>query len=238
MKEHTMSKSVIDAQALVEQFSAASAKQGEALRKAVGEATLKGLQGRELTLKNIKDVVKSVTAAATKGAAANPASAIDVEAMLTKAFAGMDTALLQAVEANRRALGQLMEQGASLREGQLKKALADVEKMEDMLFATIDKAMQGVPTPMQTAWAHVLDAGKAAGTGTGNKAAATVAQLTEQARAGLREGRAAGMTAAQALLDSYGALVSGVLIGMGEGMQGQASAAPSAKPRARRARQG
>ena len=64
-----MSKSVIDAQALVEQFSAASAKQGEALRKAVGEATLKGLQGRELTLKNIKDVLKGVTAAATKGAA-------------------------------------------------------------------------------------------------------------------------------------------------------------------------
>jgi hypothetical protein len=84
----------------------------------------------------------------------------------------------------------------------------------------------------------VLDAGKAAGTGTGNRAAATVAQLTEQARAGLRDGRAVGMTAAQALLDSYGALVSGVLIGMSEGMQGQASASPSAKPRARRARPG
>jgi hypothetical protein len=236
-----MSKSIIDAQALVEQFSAASAKQGEALRKAVGEATLKGLQGRELTLKNIKDVLKGVTAAATKGAAANPASAPDVEAMLSKALAGMDAALLQAVEANRRALGQLVDQGASLREGQLKKALADVEKMEDMLFSTIDKAVQGVPAPMQTAWSHVLDAGKAAGTGTGDKAAATVAELTEQARAGLlnlREGRATGMKAAQALLDSYGALVSGVLIGMSEGLQGQAAAAPSAKPRAKRARQG
>jgi hypothetical protein len=68
-----------------------------------------------------------------------------------------------------------------------------------------------------------------------------VAQINEQARSALlnlREGRAAGATAAQALLDSYGALVSGVLIGMGEGMQGQTSAAPSAKPRARRARQG
>ena len=75
------------------------------MRKAVGEATHKGLRGRELTLKTIKDVLKSVTAAATKGAAANPASAVDVEAMLTKAFAGIDAALLQAVEANRRALG-------------------------------------------------------------------------------------------------------------------------------------
>jgi hypothetical protein len=227
-----MSKSIIDAKALVEQFSAASAKQGEALRKAVGEATLKGLQGRELTLKNIKDVLKSVTAAATKGAAANPASAVDVEAMLTKAFAGMDAALLQAVEANRRALGQLMQQGASLRDGALKKALADVEKMEDMMFATIDKAVQGVPAPMQSAWSHVLDAGKAAGTGTGTKAAATVAQINEQARSALlnlREGRAAGATAAQALLDSYGALASGVLIGMSDALQGIAPVTPAAK---------
>jgi hypothetical protein len=228
-----MSKSIIDAQALIEQFSAASAKQGEALRKAVGEATLKGLQGRELTLKNIKEVVKNVAAAATKGAAANPAPAVDVEAMLTKAFAGIDAALLQAVEANRRALGQLMDQGASLRDGQLKKALGEVEKMEDMLFTTIDKAVQNVPQPLQDAWSNVLEAGKAAGTGTGNKAAATVAQLTEQARAGLREGRALGLSAAQALLDSYGALVSGVLIGMSEGMQGGAPAAPpAAKPHA------
>jgi hypothetical protein len=231
-----MSKSIIDAQALVEQFSAASAKQGEALRKAVGEATLKGLQGRELTLKNIKEVVKTVTAAATKGAAANTAPAVDVEAMLTKALAGMDGALLQAVEANRRALAQLMDQGATLRDGPLKKAVADIEKMEDMLFATIDKAVQGVPAPMLSAWSHVLEAGKAAGTGTGNKAAATVAELTEQTRAGLHEGRAAGMKAAQALMDSYGALVSGVLIGMGEGLQGAAPAAAATKPRTGRAR--
>jgi hypothetical protein len=117
MRGKHMSRPIIDAQALVDQFSAASAKQGEALRKAVGEATLKGLQGRELTLKNIKDVLKGVTAAATQGAAANPASAVDVEAMLTKAFAGMGAALLQAVEANRRALGQLMEQGRACATG-------------------------------------------------------------------------------------------------------------------------
>lgn len=47
-----------------------------------------------------------------------------------------------------------------------------------MLFATIDKVLQGVPAPMQMAWSHVLDAGKAAGTG--NKAAATIAQFNER----------------------------------------------------------
>jgi hypothetical protein len=92
--------------------------------------------------------------------------------------------------------------------------------------------VQGVPAPMQSAWSHVLDAGKAAGTGTGTKAAATVAQINEQARSALlnlREGRAAGATAAQALLDSYGALASGVLIGMSDALQGVAPVTPAAK---------
>jgi len=41
----------------------------------------------------------------------------------------------------------------------------------------------------------------------------------EQAKTALRDGRASSMRAAQAMLDSYAALVSGVLIGMSEGLQ-------------------
>ncbi len=54
-----MSKTGFDHDALVEQFAQASAKQGEALRQAVQQATLKALQGRELTLKSVRDAVKS-----------------------------------------------------------------------------------------------------------------------------------------------------------------------------------
>ena len=64
-----MIKAGIDQDALVALFSQASAKQGEAVRKAVSEATLKALQGRELTLTNIKKVLESVTKAASNGAA-------------------------------------------------------------------------------------------------------------------------------------------------------------------------
>ena len=53
-----MFKSGIDQDSLIKLFSQASTKQGEALRKAVSEATLKALQGRELTLQNIRGVLK------------------------------------------------------------------------------------------------------------------------------------------------------------------------------------
>ena len=61
-----------DTEALIEQFSQASTRQGETLRKAAQEATLKVLQGRELTLKNVEGAVKQVTDAAAKGAGQNP----------------------------------------------------------------------------------------------------------------------------------------------------------------------
>jgi predicted transcriptional regulator len=238
-EEFIMMKAGIDHDAIVAMFTQATAKQGEALRSAVSEATLKALQGRELTLDNIKKVLKAVTTAATTGAARNDASPLDVEAMLTKAFAGMDAALLQAVEANRKALQQFVEQGNSLQEKQLKSALANVEKLEDTFFAAVTKASQGFSGPMQAPWSHVLDAMKARGTDTGAQATQTVEQLMAQAQTALREGRAATAKTAQAMLDGYAALVSGVLIGMSQGLQsggtetGAAHSSPAAKARKR-----
>lgn len=224
-----MIKSGIDQDALIAMFAEASAKQGEAVRKSVAQATLKALQGRELTLDNIRKVVKSVTQATTAGAAQNAGSPIDVEGLLGKALAGMDAALLQAVEANRKALAQFVEHGAGLQEKQLKEAVANVEKLEDVFFATVGKATQA-SGPLQAPWEHALSAMKIKGTDTGAQATAAVEQLMSQAQAALRGGRATGMRAAQAMLDSYAAMVSGVLLGMSEGLQpSAASAEPAAK---------
>jgi len=247
-----MMKAGIDQDALVNMFSTASVKQGEALRQAVSSATLRALQGRELTLDNIGKVVKSVAGAATVGAGRNVASPVDVESMLGKALSGIDSALLQAVEANRKALEQFMGAGMTLREKPLKDALANMEKMEDTFFAAVTKATQAAG-PMQGPWTQALGAMKLKGSETGAQATQTVDALMTQAQTMLRDSRASGMRAAQAMLDSYAAMVSGVLIGMSEGLQSDgvkakpsaaapsaahaapaAGAAPAAKKRARR----
>jgi hypothetical protein len=219
-----MIKSGIDQDALIAAFSQATTKQSETLRKTVSEATLKALQGRELTLDNIRKVLKTVTEAASAGAAQNPAKAVDVEAMLGKAFTGMDGALLQAVEAQRKALQGFVAQGLDLKEGKMKAAVAQLEKMEDVFFTTVSKATQGAGT-LQAPWQQVLQTMKGKGTDTGTQAGAAVEQLVEQARTAVRAGRTSGINAAQAMMDSYASLVSGVLIGMSEGLQPQAKAA-------------
>jgi hypothetical protein len=227
-----MSKALFDPEALVSMFETASAKQSADLRKAVSAATLQALQGRELTLKNIRGALKSVSEAASQGAAKNMMPGVDAESLLEKAVAGMDDALLKAVDANRAALQQFVSQGADLREKHLKKALADLEKMEDTMFAAFKKTADGAGAPMAGAWGQVLEKMQAGGTLTGTQAAGTVEQLTGQMQTALRDTRAASLRAMQVMAEGYTAMVSGVLLGMSDALQQQGDK-PAPPPRRR-----
>jgi CRISPR/Cas system-associated exonuclease Cas4 (RecB family) len=181
-----------------------------------------------LTLKNIRAALKAVTEAAGTGAAKNLTAGVDAEALLDQAVAGMDDALLKAVEANRVALGQLVSQGADLREKHLKKALEDLDKFEDTMFAAVKKAAAGVDSPMAGAWNQVLEKMQAGGTLSGAKASSAAEQLAEQMHGAMRSSRAASMRAAQALAESYTAMVSGVLLGMSDALQAGTAAKKTA----------
>ena len=223
--ETSMAKPLFDADALIAQFESATAKQGEQLRKATTEATMSALQGRELTLKNIKDALKTVAEAASTGVAKNALAGaaglggMNPEALLDQAVHGMDDALLKAVDANRTALNTLMAQGADLRDKHLSKALGDLEKMEDAMFSAVKTAAAGAGAPMAGAWGPVLEKMQLGGTLSGAKAASTAEEMTEQMQSAIRNTRAASVRAAQALAESYTAMVSGVLVGMQQALQ-------------------
>jgi len=222
-------KPAFDPDALITQFETASAAGSAKLRQAVTDATLQALQGRELSLKNIRSVLATVTQAANAGLAKNPGSA---DAMVDQAVAGMDEALLKAVDAHRVALEQLAAQGADLREKHLKKALSDLDKMEDTLMDAVKKGAAGAMSagePLAGACGQVLEKMNAGGTLSGAKAATTVEQMMSQMQTAMRDSRAAGLRAATALAESYTAMVSGVLIGMADAMR-----APAAKKTAKK----
>lgn len=226
-----MAKPAFDADALITMFENASSEGSAKLRKSVADATLKALQGRELTLKNIRAVLGTVTQAASTGLANNPA-AVDADKLLDQAVAGMDDALLKAVDAHRVALQQLAAQGADLRDKHLKKALADLDRFEDMMLETVQKSAAGAGDQMASAWAPVLGRMQAGGTASGAQAAAAVEQLQSQMKQvqdAVRGTRATGLRAAQALAESYTAMVSGVLIGMTDAMRPPAAGSASRK---------
>jgi len=212
-----MANPMIDPDALIAMFETATAKQGAELRKAVSGATLAALQGRELSLKNIKATLKGVSEAAGAGAAKNVVPGIDAEALLDSAAAGMDDALVKAVDANRVALQQLVAQGADLNGKPLQKALDDLEKFEDTMFSALKK--NAASGPLAGAWGQVLEKMQAGGTLSGAQATQTAEQMAEQMQTAVRQTRAAGLRAAQAMAESYTAMVSGVLMGMADAMQ-------------------
>ena len=214
-----MPQPLFDTDALIAKFQTAGAKGGAQLRKAACDATLQALQGRELTLKNIRGALKSVSEAASNGLARNAMPGVDPEALLSKAVAGMDDALLKAVEANRAALAQFVAQGADLREKHLKKAIDDLEKFEDTLFGALKKAADGASAPVAGAWNQVLEKMQSVGSVSGAQASATASQMLEQTQTAMRASRAAGLRAAHALAEGYAAMVSGVLVGMTEALQ-------------------
>jgi hypothetical protein len=220
-----MKTPMFDPEALSTMVANATSRQGEQLRKGVAQATLAALQGRELTLKNIRGVLKQVAEAASAGVAKNAVAGVDPEALLDKAVGGMDEAVLKAVEAQRTALTTLAAQGADLRDKHLGKALADLEKMEDGMFSALKKA--AAAGPMAEAWAPVLQKMQAGGTAAGAQAAAVAEQfetMATQMQVQVRGARAASMKAAQALVEGYAAMASGVLLGMSEALQAGAAA--------------
>jgi hypothetical protein len=220
---------MIDPDAMLKQMTAQAVAQGESLRSTVRDLTLRALQSRELSLAQIKSVIRNVTEGVNIGALQGK---LDTDKVLGQAFAGMDDALLKAVEASRIALTQITGD-RELRDSHLKKALTDIERLEDEFIGTIRKAAAGANAQVKSQWAGVLADRMAAGTATGAQVVQMMEQYGDQVRAAARAQREAGFKAAHALAQNFGALASGVLIGLSEALR-PAQPAPAPKAAAPR----
>jgi hypothetical protein len=213
-----MIQPVIDIDEFLQKQASAAVKQGEDLRAAVRELTLNALRNRELTLTQIKQVLKSVTAGVNVGAAK---SKMDIDQVLEQAVGGMDDALLKAVQANHLALQQLASAGQSFEQSQVKKALGELERLEDEFLKAVKQASESATKNMRTHWASVLQQKEVSGTEAGEQAAATMKAFTERAQSAMREQRRAGAKAAQVFGQNFATLASGILTGLSEALQQQ-----------------
>ncbi|MEP7085446.1 MAG: DUF6781 family protein, partial [Betaproteobacteria bacterium] len=206
-----MLKLPIDQDDLLKQMASEAVRKGEEVRATVRDLTLKSLHGRQLTLAQIKGALRAVTEGVNLGASK---SAMDPEALLSDALAGMDDALLKAVEANHLALKKLTDDGHSFEDSRMKKALDELERYEDTLLRTVKQASSGATEKIRAQWAGVLKNTKLQGTDTGELDAATMEHYGEQVQSALRDSRTAGMKVAHAMTRNYATLAGGVLIGL------------------------
>ena len=206
----------MDADEVLKGLARESVKQGENLRTAVRELTLNALKSRELTLAEIKRVVKTVTEGVNLGAAG---AKIDAERVLGEALAGMDDAVLRAVQANHLALQQLSAQGQNLRESHVKKALAELERLEDEFVASVKEATKKGSKQLKDQWASVLQQKQSVGLETAAQIEATMEQFGDQMRETVKQQRRTALKAAEMMAENFTTLANGILIGLTEGLQ-------------------
>lgn len=206
----------MDADEVLKGLARESVKQGENLRSVVRELTLNALKGRELTLAEIKRVVRSVSEGVNLGATA---SKLDGERVFSEALAGMDDAVLRAVQANHLALQQLSAQGQSLRESHMKKALDELERLEDAFLSSVKDAAKKGSRQVKDQWAMVLQRTESKGTETASQVEATLEEFGDRMHEAVKQQRRAALKATEAMAENFTTLASGILIGLTEGLQ-------------------
>jgi hypothetical protein len=204
----------VDADEVLKGLARESVKQGENLRAGVRELTLNALRGRELTVDQIKRVVRAVTEGVSLGAAS---SGVDPDRVLGDAFAGLDEAVLKAVQANHLALQQLASQGQG--GSKLQKALDDLERLEDEFLETVKDATKKGSQQLRDQWAKLLQQKEDAGTATQAQIEQTLEAFGERMRDAVRQQRRMALKAGEAMAENFATLASGILIGLTEGLE-------------------
>ena len=219
-----MTNPAIDVDQVLKSLASQSIKQGSNVRVAVRNLTLKALQQRELTLDQIRKVLRGITEGVTLGVAKRE---IKVEKTLSDTVAGMDDALLKAVQASNVALHKLTGEGYDYEDSNLKQALDELEKFEDELLQSIVQATDRAGEKIKAPWERVLEKTKRSGTATGTQVASTIREYAKRAQAAMREQRETGFKTAHLLTQNFATLASGILIGMSEGLGGKPAVARS-----------
>jgi len=194
--------------------AAESVKHGENLRSSVRDLTLKALQGRELTLARVDEVLRSVAQGINMGSEGLGGR---TDKIFSDALKGMDEALLRAAQASHIALSRLTEDG-DFDQSQLKRALDELERFEDSLFGAVRDAASSASDKVRQQWGALIDKTRASGSGTGAEVAATLQDYGARARDAMRQSREATFKTAHQLSQNFATLASGVLIGLSEAL--------------------
>ncbi len=141
-----------------------------------------------------------------------------VEKAFSDTVAGMDDALLKAVEASNVALHRFTGEGYDYEDSNLKRALDELEKLEDEFLQSIAEASESASEKFRAPWGRVLEKTRLSGTATGTRVTLTMQDYAKRAQEAMRAQRETSFKTAHLLTQNFATLASGILIGMSEGL--------------------
>ena len=123
------------------------------------------------------------------------------------------------MQANHLALQQLAAQGQSLRDKHVKKALDELERLEDEFVGAVKEATKKGSQQLRDQWASVLQRTQVSGTVTAAEVERTLEEFGDRMRDAVRQQRRTALKAAEMMAENFTTLASGILIGLTEGLQ-------------------
>ncbi|MFZ5531673.1 MAG: DUF6781 family protein [Pseudomonadota bacterium] len=154
----------------LKQAATTSMIEGGDIRSRVRDLTLNALRHRRLNAEEVRQVMRALTEGVSLGA---EQSKHDMSETLAQAMAGLDDALLKAVQASHLALQQLTTQGKEFGENDLKAALANLKKVEEDFLATINEVAEKGGIRAKSELKSLAEHARRAGTDTGRQVASS-----------------------------------------------------------------
>ena len=199
---------------MLKAMAAEAAKQETHIRSVVRNLMLAAIQSRDQGLAQIDTVIKPIIEGVSKALGGSLKS----DQVIPEVIAGIDDALLKVVQANDLALNKLTEGGATFEDSSIKKALTQLEKLENDFRQGVKKAADPASAPLRQQWAAAIDKIPQNKTEAGEQVLRTLEAQAKQAEDVAGAARETGLKIAHAAMQNYATLVSGILIGMSEAM--------------------
>ena len=211
-----MLRPTVDVDAVLKKAASEIVVQGENLRAKVRDLTLRALQARELSLAADQAGAEERDGRREYGRRQGQDRCRKAAGRRIWRYG---RALLQVVQASRIALERLFDHGADFENSRIRKALDELDSLEDEFLKIVKQSADAASEQIKDQWLGVFAHMPAGGTDAGAQAEAVAARIAEQTRADLRKQRDGTAKVTHALVQNYGTLASGILIGLSEGLE-------------------
>jgi len=200
----------------IKQAASETVRQGRDIRAKVRELTLLALQRQRFDRHGMREVVRAVTEGIALGA---DKSRADMRQTTSEALQGLDQALRTSAEAAYAALKQLASTGKDFSDGELKRALANLRKLEDDFLTTLGQVADAASERVQPGLREVLSTARRTGTETGKQVALAMGDFAQKFSAASVDAAIAGLEVAGELGQRFAQVASGILGGLADALR-------------------
>jgi len=188
---------------------------GRDIKETVRRITLEALTEGKLDTESVQQVASAVVKGAGMGAASPGSEAKDI---LVQAVSGLDEALSKAAEASKLALEEAVGQGDEFSSHELKRALDDMQGLEELFLETLRDAAKGGKDQVSVILHDLAEHAQHSGTAVGTQLKEGLADLVEQVSGAGKSQLESGAESVKTTGSLLAQLASGVLEGIADSL--------------------